>query len=180
MKDSVAVRYATGLFELACEEHKVDAWQEQMNLLKKVYNQEKDLKSIFTSMQITKQEKKDIIRNIFGKTLDREVINFLSLLVDKGRILECGNIAIVFNTLCNDYKHITEGYVYSTYLLKKEEIARLEAKMSEEYNTTVKLVNEVDESLIRGIKIVIKDKVIDDSMKYKIDLLKENLLKEAG
>ncbi|MFA6852321.1 MAG: F0F1 ATP synthase subunit delta, partial [Bacilli bacterium] len=40
----------------------------------------------------------------------------------------------------------------------------------------VELVNKIDKSIIGGIKVVIHDRVYDDSLKNKLDSLKSGLL----
>ena len=44
----------------------------------------------------------------------------------------------------------------------------------------VELKNQIDESLIGGVKIVIKDRVYDSSIKYKLEQLKSSLIKKGA
>ena len=47
MKDTVAYRYALALYDLAKETNKIDIWQEQMRLVKKVFVKDRSLKTFF-------------------------------------------------------------------------------------------------------------------------------------
>ena len=58
-------------------------------------------------------------------------------------------------------------------------IAELEKALSTKLQDKVELENRIDGNLIKGIKVVIDDVVMDDSMRYKIDALKETLLKDV-
>lgn len=179
MKDTSAARYAQGLFDLALERQKTDNWQKQMRLVKKVFKQDESFKSFFMNYQISKDDKKVVLRQAFGASIDKEVLNFLCLLVDKHRLKEIVMIAKNFNTLCNEAKGIKEGIVYSTFELKEEDVKRLENALSTKLQAQVELENQIDDKLISGIKVVIDDMVMDDSMRYKIDTLKETLLKDV-
>ena len=43
-----------------------------------------------------------------------------------------------------------------------------------------KLKNQINESLIGGVKIVIRDRVYDSSIKYKLEQLKSSLIKKGA
>lgn len=179
MKDTSAARYAQGLFDLALERQKLTVWQKQMRLVKKVFRMDENFKSFFMNNQISKADKKDVLRQAFGASIDKEVLNFLCLLVDKHRLKEIMMIVKNFNTLCNEAKGIKEGIVYSAYELSEDDIQQLEKAVSAKLQDQVELENQIDKNLISGLKVVIDDMVMDDSMRYKINALKETLLKDV-
>lgn len=179
MRDTSAARYAQGLFYLALEKAKIDSWQKQMRLVKKVFKNDISFRSFFMNYQISKEAKKEVLNKAFKDNIDRDVLNFLCLLVDKHRLKEIMMIAKNFNTLCNEEKGVKEGIVYSTYALEDSRIMELEKALSIKLQEKVELENRIDGNLIKGIKVVIDDVVMDDSMRYKIDALKETLLKDV-
>lgn len=180
MENNVCGRYASALFELAKECQATESWQIQMNAVKDVFSSNPEYLAFFDHYRITKDEKKASLVSIFNGEIDRSLINFLQLLVDKKRIRNIKGIATVFNTLCNDAKGIKEGVVYSIKKLSGEQMKEIESAVSEKLGFTVALNNKLDSSLLTGIKVVVGDNVIDGSMKYRMESLKNELLRKAG
>lgn len=87
-------------------------------------------------------------------------------------------ICYCFQSLCNDYFGIKIGKIYSAYDLLPEEIVRIEDVMSEKEDRKVKLKMIKDESLIGGIKVEIDNHIYDDSLSYRLESLKRELLRK--
>lgn len=177
--NQIANRYARALFELADELHRIDAWQEQMKTVKQIFTQNKEYLSFFAHYRISGTEKKEVLKQVFSKELDKEVLHFLLLLVDKKRIKGILEITSAFNSLCNESKHIKEGIVYSVNELSDEQLQSIETSVSEKIGYRVSFLNRIDKELISGVKVVVEDQVIDGSMKYRIQSLKAELLRES-
>ena len=176
--NNVAQRYAEALFELACEKHTIDLWQEQMDVVGDAIGANPRLLEILKHSKVDSKEKKDIVEKCFS-TLDRPVYNFLRLLIDKGRFNHILDIVACFHRLCNESKNIVEGIVYSPYVLSKEEISMIEKSVGMKMDRTVELKQKLDSDLILGIKVVIDGKVFDGSMKNRVENLRTSLLKES-
>lgn len=177
--ESVSSRYATALFELAREKQCTDNWQEQMRFVKSVFVQNKEYLAFFSHYRITKEEKRDVIRKVFENKVDRDLLNFLLLLLDKRRIGNIVGIASGFNTLCNEAKNISEGIVYSVSELSKEDKEKIEEAVGTRLGLKLDLSNKLDPNLISGIKVVVGDNVIDGSMQNRLYSLRSELLKES-
>lgn len=175
--EKVANRYAEALFEFACEEHKVNDWQNQMGLIKQALAQDEKTQMFFASKRVSSEDKKALLDQAFKSSIDTYIMNFIFLLVDKSRISQFDLIARKFHRLCNGYKGIKEGFVYSIRELSDEEIKQIETSVSKKLDTNVELTNRISKDLISGIRVVVEDVVIDGSMKYKLDNLRSELLK---
>lgn len=172
-------RYATALFELAQETNNVDAWQGQMQMIRSVFVQNKDYISFFGHYRIANSSKKEVLRNVFQDKVDKDVLNFLLLLVDKKRIKNILGIATSFHSICNASKNIKEGLVYSVKELDPSDKSKIEETVGESLNCKVDLTNRIDRSLISGVKVVVEDQVIDGSLRNRMNSLKSELLKES-
>ncbi len=175
----IANRYARALFELADERNNIDAWQEQMKKVKQIFVQNKEYLAFFAHYRIADVEKKEVLKNVFSEKLDKEVLHFLLLLVDKKRIKGILEITNAFNSLCNESKQIKEGIVYSVNELEEDQLQAIEASVGAKIGYRVSFVNRIDKDLISGVKVVVEDQVIDGSMKYRIQSLKAELLRES-
>ena len=54
-------------------------------------------------------------------------------------------------------------------------MAELESKLSAKYNKTIKLTNEIDESILGGALVKIGNEEIDGSIKTRLDGIKDTL-----
>lgn len=179
MVNQVAERYGEALFALALEMNTLESWQKQAKSVIKVFNSNPELKAFFRAVKISTEEKKSFIKNIFSQNLDKMLVNFICLLIDKKRIENVVDIFEYFNYLGNEERGIINGVVYSVRLLSDEDMNKIENAMTQRYNRKVELANKVDTRLISGIKVKVGNEVIDGSMKTKIEALKQELLKES-
>ena len=85
---------------------------------------------------------------------------------------------IKFQSLCYEYLGIEVGKVYSAYPMNDEDIEKIEVAMSQKEKKKVKLNLVIDESLIGGIKVEIRNHVYDDSLSYKLESLRQELLRK--
>ena len=72
---------------------------------------------------------------------------------------------------------VPKAEVYSARALKVDELEKISAYITEKLGVEARLENKIDKSLISGIKIVCGDKVIDGSLKSRLDALKNSLEK---
>jgi F-type H+-transporting ATPase subunit delta len=91
------------------------------------------------------------------------------LLVDKNRILILPYLTKEYRHIHNQSFKIIEAVAYSVSPLSEKELSELEASLSDREKQSVSLVNKIDPTLISGIKIRFEDKVIDGSMKARIE-----------
>lgn len=172
----VSLRYGSALFSLALEQNKVVQWQKEIKELISLIEENKDFLELLDSKFLSASERKDIA----DKTLlfDDEYLNsFIKVIIDNKRINIFLDILYAFNSLCNEHRDIIEGYLYSVTPLNKEQIQHIESALSKKEGKNVELRNLIDKSLIGGLKVVIEDRVYDDSIKYHLKEMKTTLMK---
>ncbi len=174
--DSIAARYAGALFELALENKAVVVFQKEMKEVQTIIEENDDLINFFAHYNIDVQAKKELLAKVFKDRLSVFTFNFLGLLIDKKRIGDLMRICREFNALANQHQGIQEGVVYSTIRLDASLMTSIKARIEKETNFKIELTNKIDETLIGGFKVIIKDTVYDNSLKNKIDSLKYELL----
>ena len=175
--DEVAQRYAESLFSLALEENKVTAYQKDMLLIKEIFN-DKEFIQFFNHVSISIEDKVNVLTKSLKGKVDAYILNFLFLLIKKRRIRYIQLICKEFNRLCNDHLGIEEGIVYSAFDLSKDEIASIEKAIGNKESKTIQLRCVVDESLIGGVKVEINNHIYDDSISYRLESLKNTLLRK--
>lgn len=178
--DTIASRYAKALFELAKENDKVEIYQKQIKYVHSVIKENKELLEFLKSYKIKSSNKKDLLNKIFKDDIDLEVIYFLFLIIDKKRINYLERIFLEFNSVCNEYRDILEGVIYSYEELDRRQINKIEESVALKLKKKVELSNVIDTSLLGGIKVVVNDTVFDNSIANKMQSLKQELLNGKG
>ena len=175
--ETVANRYAISLFDLAKEENKVEQYQTDMQKVAEVFASE-GFVQFFSHVSVKDSDKLDILNKSFKNQVDIYVLNFLMLLIKKRRIKYIKDICKEFQSLCNEYFGITVGKVYSAFELSKEQITKIEEAMSQKIGKKTQLHMVIDETLIGGIKVEINNHIYDDSLSYKLESLRKELLRK--
>ena len=171
----VASKYASALFELALDQKLEDQFKEDIHFIKDIISTHPELIDVLSKIQFTKAQKKELINDVFKPYVHSFTINLLYLLVDKNRTVVLRHFVEEYIHLHNQHFNIVEAIAYSVSPLTKEEIKELESSLSLKQKQTVSIINRIDPTLISGIKIRFDDKVIDGSMKSRIENLRSVL-----
>lgn len=177
MANEVAERYAQGLFELARETGTVREKKEQADLILKAISENPELNVFLRAVKVTKEEKKNLIAEVFGQAADTDTVNLIKLLIDKGRIGYFREIFQEFVRLANDELGIASAIVESARELKAEDIERIRKALVKKTGREITMTTKINPDLIAGIKVTVGNNVTDITMKTKIESMKEALLK---
>jgi ATP synthase F1 delta subunit len=173
--DKISSRYAQALLDIATQLNRLDEYKIQAKLIGSSFRDNPAFAQLFDKTQISVNEKKKLLSDVFGSQVDEMMINLLSLLIDKKRIRLTEEIMNDFIHLVNVSRSIEEGIVYSIRPLSDEDLKQLESQLSKKHNVSVELINKIDTSLISGLKIKFKESVIDASLSYQLESLRETL-----
>lgn len=175
--NTVAKVYAESLFDLAKEENAVETYQQDMLRVQEVF-QDQSFVQFFCHVGINDESKNDVMKKAFLGQVQEYIYNFLLLLIKKRRMNDIISICEQFQSLCYEDLGIEVGKVYSAYPISNEDIEKIEMAMSQKEKKKVKLKLIIDESLIGGIKVEIRNHVYDDSLSYKLESLRQELLRK--
>ena len=76
----------------------------------------------------------------------------------------------------NDDRELKEAVVITAIPLTKAQLAEIKDSVNKITNNQFKLINRVDKSIVGGLYLKIGDKIIDTTLRTKIEKLKERLL----
>lgn len=175
MAELVSKTYSEALFEVALEEDKIDLFLDEINFVADSLKEFPEFQELIKSPTITKGEKKDIVKEVYGGKLSQEMLNFLMIIIDKSRAGFIEGMRDVFVDKVNDHKGIVEAVAITAVPLSDEDKNKLVAKLEQVTGKTVKLSNEIDKSILGGVMVKIGDKVIDGTLKGKLDNIKDEL-----
>ena len=176
MAGIVSKNYCDALFALAQEDEKLDVYKEQLNVVADSVKQDDEFRAVMAHPKISKEEKKGMLETIYGKQIDHMLLNFLKLLIDKGRFAKIEEIRREYNKAYNDFNNIKVVHVKSATPLQKEEIAKLKETLEKKLQKKVDFVLSTDKDLIAGIRIKINDQIIDNTALGRLQRLKRTVL----
>ncbi|AKL93734.1 F-type ATP synthase delta subunit [Clostridium aceticum] len=175
MAELIAKKYAKALFEVAQEDNTLQPIREELAFIQAALEENQDFKKLLHTPLITSNEKKEIVKNVFKEKVSTEMLNFLYILVDKGRANHFEEIVKEFNMMADASKNMVEAVAVTAIPLNKERLQKLQVQLSMASGKNVKLNNEVDENVIGGVLIKMGDKVIDGTLKSRLGHLKQQL-----
>jgi len=178
MAKLVSKTYGEALFELAVEESKVDVLMEEIVQLQNIFAQNKEFGKFMNHPKILKEEKIQVLQNVLKGRISDELTGFLTLIVTKDRYGEIDEIMDYFLTEVKSYKGIGIAYVTTAVALRDEQKAEVEQRLLQTTSyQQMEMHYAVDESLIGGMVIRIGDRVVDSSIKTRLNELTRQLMK---
>lgn len=175
MSESVAKRYAGAVYELAQAADSVDAYEEELKLIVETVDNHKDLSQVLSHPRISDSDKKALVEDIFKDAADRNVINLLKLLIDRGRTNILKDIKDAYVTQANAERGIIDMKVTTAEALDEETKQDLISQFSAKTGKRLRLDATVDKSLIGGIVVRIGNRIFDGSMAGKLERFKQEL-----
>ena len=174
----VAKTYGDALFELAVESGQVDEMLDEARSIQQILHEDNELSKLMNHPKIVKEEKIEILEQIFKGRVQAEITGLMRMLVSKGHYGEMESVFAYFIDQVKEYKNIGTAYVTAPMPLSDSQKEQIKKKLLE----TTKYVEfelhyDVDESLIGGMVIRIGDRVVDSSVKSRLMTLTRELSK---
>ncbi|MCQ2517993.1 MAG: F0F1 ATP synthase subunit delta [Lachnospiraceae bacterium] len=178
MAKLVAKTYGDALFAVACEKKKSVEMMDEVTTVRDIIAANPGFMTLMCNPQISVDEKRDIVKQVFQGRVSEEFYSFLLILVDKVRFADVEDILEYFIMKVRDEQGIGTAYVTTADELTQDEKQRITDRLlaTTSYKK-IDVIYKVDASLIGGITIRIKDRVIDNSIKSKLSSMKKSLNK---
>ncbi len=167
--------YGQALFDAALDLGSLEEVYEDLKSLTELLESERKFKVLLETPRIPTREKIALIDDIIGKSYSQIIVNFIKVLTEKRRVSYIFDIFDAFKQIYVDYHQIILANVVSAEKLSTEQIAKLEAKLSNLSGKKVKVKNIIDESLIGGIRVEADGRIIDGSISSKLHDMKDSL-----
>ena len=176
MAKLVSKTYGDALFETAVESNRLDDFSEEAKGILTVLRENQELSRLMNHPQIVKEEKLQLIENIFKGNVSDEMIGLMRMLIAKNHFGEMENVFIYFLDEVKEYKNIGTAYVTSAMELSEAQKKDVEARLLETTKyVAFEMHYDVDTALIGGMVIRIGDRVVDSSVKTKLYELSREL-----
>ena len=169
-----AKRYAKALFELLLEKNLVEKGHQDFKAFLKLVADSSELRS-FISLPLD-QERQEILSELLKERFSEIFFNFLLLVLKNKRFNLLNQIYKEFETRIDLLKNRVSAVAVTAVPLPAEALEGMTREISGHLKAEVRLVNEVDPSIIGGIILRVDDKLYNASLLEQFKKLKYQLI----
>jgi F-type H+-transporting ATPase subunit delta len=177
-RDTAARRYAEAAFEVAQRDDSVATWRRELGAAASVCA-DPDVIRVLANPAIPLEERWPAAQRIFGTVAGQPVLNLIGLMLRRGRIEELPRIAGEFRRLDNARQGITLAHVTSAAPLTESETRAVVERMEQFTGGRIEIDVAVDPSLLGGLVVRVGDRLIDGSVRGRLERLRNQLVSGA-
>ena len=180
MVSGMAGRYANALFELALEEHAIDAVKADLDRFDALIAESPDLQRLVRSPVFTAEEQGKALSAVLAKAeITGLAANFLKLVAANRRLFASPAMIKAFKTLVARHKGEVTAQVTVAEALNDKHLAALKDALKTVTGLDVGLDVTVDPAIIGGLTVKLGSRMVDSSLRTKLNTIK-HAMKEVG
>ena len=170
--------YGDALFDLAIEQDRIDDFSEEAKVIIEVLEENEDLSKMMCHPKIVKEEKIEVVENIFKGRVSDEIVGLMVMVIEKDHFKDMEAVFNYYVDKVKEYKGIGVAKVQTPMELTDAQKKSVEKKLLDTTDyVSFEMHYEVEPDLIGGMVIRIGDRVVDSSVKTKIYELSKELSK---
>ena len=176
----VSGRYATALFELARDEKSIDAVKADLDKFDAMLSESADLKRLVRSPVFAADAQSKALSAVLDQAgITGTSANFLKVLTANRRLFAVSDVIRAFRALVARFKGEASAEVTVAEPLSDKNLDALKAALKSVSGKDVTLNVKVDPSIIGGLVVKLGSRMVDSSLRTKLNSIK-NAMKEAG
>jgi F-type H+-transporting ATPase subunit delta len=173
---TIARPYAEAAFKLALEQNRLEPWSQMLELLDLVVKDPATARCV-GDPNVSAQQLQSLMLGVCGERLDGAGRNFVQVLVQNNRLVMLPEIRAMFEQLRLAHEGVLEAEIHSAFAIDDAQVAQLVNKLESKYQRKVRAQVSIDTTLIGGIKIVVGDKVVDATVRGRLDAMSAALIR---
>ena len=171
-----AVAYARSLLELANERNQADEIGQEMAGIRDILAEQPSFAAFLADPGIGGTERTATLDKVFKGRVSPLVSNFLGVVNTHGRMRMLGPIAQAFVDLLDEQRGNVEVDVTVAQRLSPDQLEQVRQRVSQALGKNAVVHQYVDENIIGGLVLRVEDRLIDASVKYQLEAMRERLL----
>ena len=175
-RDTAPRRYAEAAFQIASRDDTIETWRRELEVAAGAVTGQ--LMSVLANPALPLDQRLAAAQGVFA-SLSQPVRNTIFLLVRRGRIEQLPRVVAEFVRLDDRRQGITHATATSASPLTDLEVKALTARLEGMTGGRVALQTEVDESLLGGLIVRVGDRLIDGSVRGRLERLRNQLASGA-
>ena len=135
-----------------------------------------EIKEVLANPKIANEERVKLVLSFFKKQTNTRLQNFLTLLLEKKRIVFMKEISEIFENLKSDYNKVCNVEIETPYVLSSSQLKELGNYLKLKYKSQIKINQIISKELIAGIKIKVNNEVTDLSIRNRLEHVTQHLM----
>jgi F-type H+-transporting ATPase subunit delta len=170
--------YAEALFDVAKDKGKLDAVRDELAQFADAVDGNRELQVFFFSPYFSSAEKVAGLKRAVSDA-DAELINFLELLIEKQRMPEIFRIRRQLDELWKQENRRIDVTVTSAVTLEPSVVEKVGEEIERQTGQKVELSSRVDAEILGGIVLQVGNKVLDASIRSRLEKLRKSVAQAA-
>ncbi|MSO64548.1 MAG: F0F1 ATP synthase subunit delta [Alphaproteobacteria bacterium] len=176
----IAGRYATALFELAVEQKALDRAADDFGKLARAIAESADFRRVLRSPVLSRADQQRAVIAVIERMDVADLTRrFVALLAQNRRLFALSDIMRDFNALRARHRGEQAGQLISAHPLADDQLNAVRRQLAAMLGSEVRLSTKVDPSLLGGLIVQVGSRMLDASLKTKLQRLKISM-KGAG
>ncbi|MGE5525154.1 MAG: F0F1 ATP synthase subunit delta [Rhodospirillaceae bacterium] len=167
---TIARPYAEASFRLARDSDMLPAWSDMLTMLDAVMGDER-VRAAIDDPNVTPQALESFILGIAGDRLDGSARNLVQVLIQNGRLELVPYIRTLYEELRREHEGVLEVRILTALPMSDGQVRDLVTRLEAKHQRKVTAKVDVDPNLIGGVRLLIGDKVIDATVRGKLDAM---------
>ena len=168
----ISGRYAVALFELALEEKALEAIESDMVGVKAQLLESADLQRLVASPLYSRDDQlKGVAAVAEAAKMSALTVKFLGVLAANRRLDALAAIINAFEMLVAFHRGEVSAEVVSAHALSDSQLKALKKQLKAAVGRDVTIDASVDEALLGGLRVKVGSRMVDSSLKTKLDNL---------
>ena len=175
LEEVSASYYARAILDIGKAERSVDLLEIEFKTLKETVVSDLDLKKYLTDPSVDKTAKIDMAIKVLKEGASVSIRTVFVIMIMAGIVEDIEDIYNIFTGLVSDFKKQVYVEVISTIELDDGTISKIKKDVDTASGLDVRIRNTVDPDIIGGLVLKIGEKIIDLSIKSKIEDIRAKL-----
>jgi len=175
IEGSLSRRYSKAVFQLAREAGEEEQIGREIEQFYTAYKSS-DLQKVLTNPAFAVDTRKNILQQVtHGQQLSSLTVKFLSLLLERDRLVQLPGIVSRYRRLLNEAKGRVEARVVSAGALEAARVDQLCEKLRAISGKEIVLQQDTDPELLGGMLIELEGKVYDGSIRTQLEKMRQRI-----
>ena len=175
---AAARRYAEAVFELGQRDGTLDRWLDDLRVAADVVAQP-DVARVVDNPTIPLAARRDVLARLLGSRISPQAHNLTLLLAQQGRLSSVPAVAAEYKRLVDRERGVVVATVTSAVELEPAELEAIGARVREMTGARAEVATAIDPDLIGGVTVRIGDRLIDASVRGRLERLRDRIVAGA-
>lgn len=169
----VAERYASALFDLAKEQNAQAAIEQDLAKFQRLMDESADLRRLILSPAFSAKDQSRAVTAVMAKAgIGGLASNFVKVLAHNRRLFTISDVIKNYRLIAARARGEVSADVTSAHPLTDVQVQALKAQLKASVGREVTLQSKVDPTLLGGLVVKVGSRMIDSSLRTKIEQLK--------